>query len=309
MIEKNKFDKFFLSIFLKKIEIPTNVDLIVSFAQGGSIMKNHDVFDHIYVRGVNADIHLITKGNKAGVPVIFLPGITSYSLSFSEILKRMPEKYYSLSMDIRGRGKSSWPKQGYFMNNYVEDLLNVVNALIANPIPPFLVGHSMGARIAAAFGSAFSSLISGIILIDPPITGPGHRQIYPNSLSMFLEQKAAVDEGKIDKFRSFFPAFNEEQVNQRAEEYRNVSKEAIIQSYEAFIKEPFQVNVKMATCPALLLAAELGDTIREEELAVLKAINPRMEAVTVKGVGHMVYKEAPQETADYILSFIENHLK
>lgn len=271
-------------------------------------MSNMEAFDQLWVRGVNADIHLITKGDKNGIPVIFLPGITSYSLSFEDILNRMPEKYYCLSMDIRGRGKSSWPKQGYFAKDYVEDLLNVVNALVSNPTSPFLVGHSMGARISAAFGSEYSSLVSGMVLIDPPVTGPGHRQIYPNPLSMFLEQKAAVDEGKLDKFRQCFPSFNEAQVQQRAEEYRNVSKEAMIQSYDAFIKEPFQVCVKMTTCPMLLLAAEHGDTIREDEFTVLKSLNSRLEAVRVPNVAHMVYKDAPQETTDSILSFIERQL-
>lgn len=270
-------------------------------------MNTSETLDHLWVRGVNADIHLITKGDKSGIPVIFLPGITSYSLSFIEILKRMPEKYYCLSMDIRGRGKSSRPKQGYFAKDYVEDLLNVVNALVENPISPFLVGHSMGARISAAFGREYSPLVSGMVLIDPPVTGPGHRQIYPNPLSAFLEQKAYVDEGQLDKFRKCFPAFNEAQVEQRAEEYRNVSKEAIIQSYDAFLKEPFQVTVKMTTCPMLLLAAEHGDTIRDNELTVLKSLNPRLEAVRVPDVAHMVYKDAPQETTDYILSFIEKH--
>jgi N-formylmaleamate deformylase len=273
------------------------------------VMKDVETFNELEIRGLNANIHLITKGEKTGIPVIFLPGITSYSLSFVEILKRMPEEFYSLSMDIRGRGKSSWPKQGYCIHDYTEDLLNVVNALIANPIPPFLVGHSMGARIAAAFASTYSSLVSGIVLIDPPITGPGQRQIYPNSLAMFLEQKAAIDEGNMEKFRSFFPTFTENQVNQRAEEYRNVSQAAIIGSYEAFIREPFQTNVKIATCPMLLLAAEHGDTIREDELGVLKAINPLLKAERVPGVGHMIYKDAPDKTAEYILSFIETHIK
>ena len=272
-------------------------------------MNDEELFGHLHVRGLDADIHLLTKGDRNGVPVIFLPGITSYSMSFSEILKRMPDDFYCLSMDIRGRGKSTWPKQGYRMHDYVMDLLNVVNALTANPTAPFLVGHSMGARIAAGFGSTYSSLISGMVLIDPPITGPGHRQVYPNSLSMFLEQKAAADEGEWDKFRTFYPQFTEEQVKIRITEYQNVSKEAIIESYINFIKEPFQVNVKMTSCPMLLLAAELGDTIRPEELDELKSLNPRLQAVVVRGVGHMVYKEAPQETTDYILSFIREHLK
>ncbi|WP_027417077.1 alpha/beta fold hydrolase [Aneurinibacillus terranovensis] len=268
-------------------------------------MNKIEYFEHLFVKGVNAKIHLITKGNESGIPVIFLHGITSYSYSFIKVLNLMPEKYYSLSMDIRGRGLSDSPKEGYLLKDYTEDLLNVVNALVDNPVPPVLVGHSMGARIAAAFGSRYSSLISGMVLIDPPINGPGQREIYPNPLSMFIKQKEAVDQGDMELFRSFFPSFTEEQVAERAEEYRNNSLQAIIQSYESLLREPFQVFIRMLSAPALLLAAEFGDTIRDNELEVLKRLNPQMKVERIKGVGHMVYKDDPEQTANFIVSFIE----
>jgi len=266
--------------------------------------QNHS-FESLFVKGLNARIHLITRGDKSGVPIIFLPGITSYSYSFIKVLNMMPEKYYKLSMDVRGRGLSDRPKEGYLLKDYTEDLLNVVNALVDNPVSPILVGHSMGARIAAAFGSQYPSLISGMVLIDPPINGPGQREVYPNPLSMFLKQKEAVDQGEMELFRSYFPSFTEEQVAERAEEYRNNSVQAIIESYESLLREPFQAYIKMLTTPTLLLAAEHGDTIRENELQVLKAINPSMEVERVKGVGHMVYKDAPEQTAGLIISFVE----
>ncbi|WP_110926672.1 alpha/beta fold hydrolase [Bacillus massiliglaciei] len=268
-------------------------------------MNQEHTFEDLFVKGINARIHLITKGDKGGIPVIFLHGITSYSYSFVKILNMMPENYYTLSMDIRGRGLSDSPKQGYLLRDYTEDLLNVVNALAENAVSPILVGHSMGARIAAAFGSQYPSLVSGMVLIDPPINGPGQREVYPNPLSMFLKQKEAVDQREMELFRSFFPTFTEEQVAERAEEYRNNSPEAIIESYMSLLREPFQVYMKMLTVPSMLLAAEHGDTIRESELQVLKTINPSMEVKRVKGVGHMVYKDAPEQTADYIMSFIE----
>lgn len=273
--------------------------------KGVNKVNQNDSFEHLFVKGLNANIHLITKGDKNGVPVIFLHGITSYCYSFRKVLNLMPEKYYTLSMDMRGRGLSDSPKTGYLLKDYTEDLLNVINALMDNPIPPILVGHSMGARIAAAFGSRYSSLISGMVLIDPPINGPGQREVYPNPLSMFIKQKEAVDQGEMELFRSFFPSFTEEQVAERAEEYRNNCLRAIIESYKSLLREPFQVYIKMVTSPVLLLAAEFGDTIRENELQVLKRINPQMQVERIKGVGHMIYKDDPEKTAELIVSFIE----
>ncbi|MDB6083619.1 MAG: HpdG [Gammaproteobacteria bacterium] len=263
-------------------------------------------FDHLFLRGMDIDLHLLTKGNREGPPVIFLPGISSYSKSFEHMLRLMPDEWYCLALDIRGRGQSGWPKHGYRLENYANDLLNVVNALIDNPVSPVLVGHSMGARIAAAFASRYSSLLSGMVLIDPPINGPGQRPRYPFPVTMYLEQKAAVEENRMDAFRELLPAFDETKILERADEYRNVSKEAIIESYDSMVREPFQAYVKAADCPILLLAAENGDTIRDCELATLTAINPRLRAEKVLGVGHMIHKDAPQRTADYITAFVKS---
>ncbi|TAL75504.1 MAG: alpha/beta hydrolase [Burkholderiaceae bacterium] len=268
-------------------------------------MTNKVAFDRMEVRGMDVDINLITRGAPSGIPLIFLPGITSYSVSFSSILAMMPDRFYSMSMDIRGRGRSTWPKRGYRLDNYVDDLLNVLNAVVGNPVAPVLVGHSMGARIAAAFASRYSRLISGMVLIDPPVNGPGQRQVYPNSLAMFLNQKAMVEQGRMDVFRGSFPNFSAAQVEERAQEYLNVSTEALIESYESLLREPFHIHIKAAQCPVLLLAAEHGDTIRPEECAVLQLLNGQLEAIRVQGVSHMIYKEAPEETASYIVEFVD----
>lgn len=263
-------------------------------------------FDHLYLKGMDVDLHLLTKGDTNGIPLIFIPGITSYCQSFVDILNRLPDRYYSLVLDVRGRGESSWPEKGYRDKNYVEDLLIVVNALIHNPTPPVLIGHSMGARIAAAFDSMYPGLISGLTLVDPPINGPGHREEYPNSLEMFLEQKEAIDAGKLEKFKSFFPNFSESQIKLRAQEYRNCSKNAIIESYYSFLREPLHVHLKRLTAPTLLLAAEHGDTIRDDELELINSLNTKIKSERVKDSGHMVYKEKPQEFTDSVLQFVES---
>jgi N-formylmaleamate deformylase len=269
-------------------------------------MDSEDPFGHLYLNGMDINLHLLTKGDPAGIPVVFLPGISSTSRSISQMLELMPDDFHSLALDIRGRGQSSWPKRGYRLDDYVGDLLIVVNALIENPKSPVIVGHSMGARIAAAFAGRYSSLTAGVILIDPPVHGPGLRSIYPLPITMYLEQQAAVEQGRMDAFRNFLPAFSEEKLKERAAEYRNVSRDAIIESYDGLTKEPFQVHVKAATCPMLLLAAEHGDTIRDSELRVLKAINPRLVVERVLGVSHMIHWDAPQQTAARIIEFIKS---
>lgn len=272
-------------------------------------MSDNTSFGRLEINGMDVDLHALTRGDEDGIPVIFLPGITSYSRSMARLMELMPGHYYSLALDIRGRGQSSWPKRGYRLDDYAADLLGVLNALVDNPIAPVLVGHSMGARIAAAFAARHSSLISGAVLIDPPVNGPGQRQVYPNALSMFLQQKAAADLNDMPTFRSYLPSFSDVALAERADEYRNCSQDALIESYASLLREPFQIHAKAASCPMLLLAAEHGDTIRDTELATIARLNARLRCVRVSDVAHMIYKDAPEETARRIMDFIGEHVR
>ncbi|GEO26451.1 alpha/beta hydrolase [Alicyclobacillus acidoterrestris] len=253
----------------------------------------------------DVELHLLTSGSPNGVPLVFLPGITSLAKSFNGIVERLPDSYYCVSVDMRGRGRSTHVKDHYRMSDYVSDVLAVVNLLIDNPISPILVGHSMGARVAAAFATRYPKLVSGIVLVDPPIHGPGQRDEYPTPLDTFLYQKRLADSGRREAFQAQFPGLSEMLVQLREEEYQNVCVEAIVQSYDAFFTEPFHVYVKALDCPTLLLAAELGGTILDEEFQLLSRLNPAMEAIRVPGVGHMIYKDDPERFTDYVTQFVD----
>jgi N-formylmaleamate deformylase len=222
----------------------------------------------------------------------------------TRLLDLMPQQTWSMAIDLRGRGLSTWPQAGYRLANYVEDILDVINTLAGNRQAPVLVGHSMGARIAAAFSARHGSLVAGAVLIDPPVNGPGMRQSYPKSLSSFIEEKTAAERNCMEVLRRCLPTMSQAALEERADEYRNCSQHAMIESYESFLRESFHVHVKAATCPMLLLAAEHGDTIRDEELDVLAHLNRRIECVRMPGVGHMIYKEAPEQTARHIVDFV-----
>lgn len=251
------------------------------------------------------ELHLQTSGPRDGVPVVFLPGITSLAKSFNDVIERMPEFYYCVSVDMRGRGRSTQVNLSYRMSDYVADVLAVVNSMISNPISPVLVGHSMGARVAAAFAATYPKLVRGIVAVDPPVNGPGQRDDYPTPLHSFLYQKLLADTGRQEEFKAQFPGLSEQLVRLREEEYLNVSLEAIVESYRGFFTEPFHVYYKSLVCPTLLLAAEFGNTILDDEFRLLQRLNPDAKSVRVSGVGHMIYKDDPVRFTQYVTDFVE----
>ena len=57
-------------------------------------MSNNTNFGHRYVKGMDVELHLLSKGRDDGIPVIFLPGITSYSRSMARLepVGHLPER-------------------------------------------------------------------------------------------------------------------------------------------------------------------------------------------------------------------------
>jgi pimeloyl-ACP methyl ester carboxylesterase len=69
-----------------------------------------------------------------------------------------------VAMDLRGRGLSGKPPNGYSVRHHCRDILQVLDDLKLDQ--PVVMGHSLGALIAAAFAAWHPERVDRIILID-----------------------------------------------------------------------------------------------------------------------------------------------
>ncbi|MFC5702187.1 alpha/beta fold hydrolase [Cohnella faecalis] len=254
------------------------------------------------VEGPDGSLHLIGCGDPKGRPVLFLHGITENARAFEPAMRKLPDGIFAAAMDLRGRGLSAKPMSGYRLANYTEDLLAVCNGWSGKA--PVIVGHSMGARVAAAFAALYPGLVGGVLLIDPPLSGPGQTP-FPVPLSRFVEPKRALERGDMATFRSYYtsPDFDYER---KARELGGCSLEAIEQSHAAMNTDPFHAYYRMLSVPALLVAAGGAPFISMEAEMQLREINPRVRTARLEGIGHEIHKLAPalflQTVRDFLTS-------
>lgn len=254
------------------------------------------------VAGPAGRLRLLAAGNPKGRPVLFVHGITENARAFEPIMRELPSDFYLLSLDLRGRGKSDKPKTGYSVLDYAQDLLAVWNHLPGGAAKPLLVGHSMGGRAACAFAALYPELPEAVVLIDPPISGPG-RPAFPTPIERFLGPKRALEAGDMERFRSFYsaPGFDYER---KAKELRECSEDAIIQSYEAMNSDPFHSYYRMLKVKGLLITAGGSPLIPIEAEQELKLLNPRVAVVRYEDIGHEIHKLAP----DCLVSELKTYL-
>lgn len=99
-----------------------------------------------------------------GPPVVLLHGPGEFGGKWLRVLPALVKRYRVIAPDLPAHGASAVPAGEIS----TEAILEWVDALIEEtcPSPPTLVGHVLGAAIAARYAIASPSRLSGLVLVD-----------------------------------------------------------------------------------------------------------------------------------------------
>lgn len=121
-------------------------------------------------------IHDLTVGEaRPDAPVVLaVHGITANGLSWQRVADEVDRRHGPgavrfLAPDLRGRGASRMAPGPYGLATHVEDLTSIASVFGAEPL---LVGHSMGAFIAALAGATHPERFRGVVLVDGGLAFP-----------------------------------------------------------------------------------------------------------------------------------------
>lgn len=229
-----------------------------------------------------------TNGRQDGRPsIILIPGITSPAITWGFVGEVFGRTFDTFVIDVRGRGLSEASSTlDYGLDVQGDDVVALAAALGLERFA--LVGHSMGARIAARAALRRPVGLASVVLVDPPVSGPGRRE-YPGKLPWYIDSMAQARTGMdAEAMRAFCPTWTEDELRLRAEWLHTCDERAVRESYESFHTDDFHADVAQLHVPSLLITAERGDVVRDADVAGLQQIMPSMRHVRVAGAGHMV---------------------
>jgi pimeloyl-ACP methyl ester carboxylesterase len=116
-------------------------------------------------------LHVATDAG-SGSPVIMIHGIASSSVTFERLVPLVEPYHRVIAIDLLGFGDSPAPEDAeYTIAEHTDSLTRTIAALKLRE-PFVLVGHSMGALIAARYASLHSRRLTRLVLISPPIYLP-----------------------------------------------------------------------------------------------------------------------------------------
>ncbi len=116
-----------------------------------------------YVIAGELTFHYAQWGEQ-GPPLICVHGLTANAYCFQALADRLSQHYRVFAYDLRGRGDSDKPEEGYDISTHAADLAEIIDALELDR--PVVIGHSLGAMIGVYFAANYPEKLSKLVLLD-----------------------------------------------------------------------------------------------------------------------------------------------
>ena len=220
-------------------------------------------------------------------PVVIVPGITSPAATWGFVGEHVGTTCDTYVLDVRGRGLSSASDTlDYSLDAQARDLVAFADALGLEHYS--VVGHSMGARIAVRAAAAKPAGMARIVLVDPPVSGPGRRP-YPSALPWYIDSmRMARDGAGYAAMREFCPTWTDDQLRLRAEWLHTCDERAVRASFDGFHTDDIHLDLPSIDIPVMLMTAGRGDVVRQADVDEIQRLVPHLVHTHVADAGHMI---------------------
>lgn len=242
----------------------------------------------------DARIHYYRTG-ELKPPLILLHGLTDNGLCWNQIPMLLEVEYDVIMPDARGHGVSQVGAQPVTMDLMALDVLRLIEELQLKQ--PVIMGHSMGADVAARVAARSPKLIRGLVLEDPPWFENDALLSTAEASSDLARRRAWIQEFKALSLEELMalgrkenPAWDESEFSQWARSKHQFNLALLDQLAPS---EPWRQVAARLTCPGLVLSADPqhGALITPEVGRQIEKAWKKGRVVQIPGAGHSIHRE------------------
>jgi pimeloyl-ACP methyl ester carboxylesterase len=256
------------------------------------------------VKANGITLHYYRTGNGSLPPMVLSHGYTDNGLCWTDLALAMEKKYDCIMYDLRGHGLSEAPATGYTIEDNVSDIVGLIKALkLSNPV---IIGHSLGGSIAAVVAAQYPDIPQKVVLIDPPgLLKPLFEDMNQarNWFTQDMNNLKKLNKEELIKIAAQRHPAISEAARSRWADSKMQMKPQIVDSVLTI--PPLKPYLSKVTIPTLILKADANDAVKKMEIDAVSA-QPNIRIYHVKGAGHLVHLERPEESLVVLNDFLDD---
>lgn len=234
-------------------------------------------------------------------PVVLMHGNKSISRAWDFLVDASTLANRFIAPDMRGHGLSAQPATGYAIQDYVDDVLDLLDGWgIRKAI---FCGYATGGYMALAIADQCPELAAGILVVDaglkltPALNNAPRQRVYDS----FAKGRAALNRSDLwdDAVKDHYARYSYRELPGGGVEYRYFEQDETPAS-----RAQFDVNRLKVRCPTLFIRGEHSDVTAEATMREVAALIPGARCLTVAGSHHHVPMDKPARLAVLLDEFV-----
>ena len=255
---------------------------------------------------IATDLSLDIAEQGDGPLVLMIAGGMMDMDQWALVADALPDTYRIVRYDQRGIGESDQPTEGYTVDQFAEDAVNLIRTLDTGPA--VLVGNSLGGTVAMGAAFLASELVRGIVTCSTsagptgPPTPPETMQYMMRGAQLPVPQAAAamMDILFATDFIDEHPDMLDDAVEKRSKGAPMIATLGPLQS--ALLFDPIE-RLKSLDIPMLVLHGE-EDVLVLPDHAQLLADAASAEAQLIADAGHALVVEQSDAVVQALSAFL-----
>lgn len=253
----------------------------------------------ILSNGIYLNVNDTQKGENV---LIFQHFWGGSSRTWHDVVALLGDEFRCITVDARGAGESDAPAEGYRTQDHANDVRGVIDTLGLKRY--FLVGHSMGGKVAQLLASEQPQGLAGLILVaSSPLSPMNFPEQQRQQMKSTYANRAAVL-WTLENVLTGSPVSDNNREQLIADALR-LSPEAIRGWIETGMGEDLHQKAAEINVPVVIMAGELD---RVDPADVVKmhicASYPAAQVHFLADKGHLLPVEAPERVAEIIRGFV-----
>ena len=235
------------------------------------------------------------------ISLVFLHYWGGTHRTWNKVIPELEKSFHTVAYDTRGWGRSDAAQSGYSISELADDAAALIRKLELKKY--FLIGHSMGGKVAQLLASRHPKGLAGLVLVAPAAPTPTR---FPKEA---LEQQIHAYDSRETVLQTiaFLSARTPEPevVQQIIEDSLSGVPEAKLAWPTSAILEDISSEVPKIAVPTLVIAGEQDrlDSIEQHRREILGRIpNSRLEIIADSG--HLIPIDEPVQLAHAIGQFV-----